>query len=139
LNSLDGIEWAARHMLADPRAKQGLDDFVSQWLRFDRALASARERRTFPMFSRELVVAMTEEAKHFVGDLVWNDRNFMDAFTANYGFVNSNLAAVYKVPPPAREFERVEFPAAQQRSGLLGQALFLTLTSKLEDTAPTAR
>jgi len=139
LNSLDGIERAARRMLADPRAKQGLDDFVSQWLRFDRALASARERRTFPMFSRELVVAMTEEAKRFVGDLVWNDRNFMDAFRANYGFVNSDLASVYSVPAPPRDFDRVDFPAVQERPGLLGQALFLTLTSKPEDTAPTAR
>ena len=129
----------ARRMLDNPRARQGLDDFVSQWLRFDRALTTARDTRFYPLFNRDLASAMTEEAKHFVGDLVWNDRNFMDAFTANYGFVNSNLAAVYKVPPPAREFERVEFPAAQQRSGLLGQALFLTLTSKLEDTAPTAR
>jgi hypothetical protein len=71
--------------------------------------------------------------------LVWNDVSFMEAFTANYGFVNSNLAAVYKVPAPAREYDRVEFPPEQQRSGLLGQALFLTLTSKLEDTAPTGR
>ena len=139
LDSLAGIERAARRMLADPRAKQGLDDFVSQWLRFDRALASARERRTFPMFSRELVVAMTEEAKRFVADLAWNDRNFMDAFRAGYGFVNSELASVYGVPAPARDFDRVEFPAAQERAGLLGQALFLTLTSKPEDTAPTGR
>ena len=46
----------------------------------------------------------------------------MDAFTANYGFVNSNLAAIYKVPTPAHEYDRVEFPAEQERSGLLGQA-----------------
>ena len=139
LNSSDDIARMARRMLDDPRAKQGLDDFVSQWLRFDRALTAARDQRYFPLFNRDLAVAMTEEAKHFVGDLVWSDKNFMEAFTANYGFVNSNLAAVYKVPPPAKEYERVEFPPEQQRSGLLGQALFLTLTSKLEDTAPTGR
>jgi len=139
LDTLDGIEKVARRMLDDPRAKQGLDDFVSQWLRFDRALASARERRTFPMFSRELVLAMTEEARRFIADLARNDRNFMDAFRAGYGFVNSDLASIYGVPAPARDFERVDFPAAQERAGLLGQALFLTLTSKPEDTAPTGR
>src|SRR5437879_11362174 len=82
---------------------------------------------------------MNEEAKHFIGYLVWNDKNFMDTFTANYGFVNSNLAAVYKVPAPAREYERDDYPPDQGRSGLLGQALFLTLTSKLEDSATTSR
>src|SRR5205085_3804694 len=110
LNSPEGVAAVAGRMLADTKVRQGLDEFVSQWLRFDRALAAARERRTFPMFSRELVVAMTEEAKRFVGDLVWNDRNFMDAFRGSYGFVNSELASVYGVPAPARDFDRVDFP-----------------------------
>ncbi len=82
---------------------------------------------------------MTEEARRFIGDLVWNNRNFMEAFTANYSFINSDLAAVYKVPPPARDFQRVDFPENAERAGLIGQALFLTLSSKPEDTAPTGR
>ncbi len=139
LNSPEAIGRTARRMLDDPRAKQGLYDFVSQWLRFDRVLTAARDRRFFPLFSRDLAFAMIEETKHFMDDLVWNDKDFMGAFTANYGFVNSDLAAIYKVPTPAREYARVEFPAEQQRSGLLGEALFLTLTSKLEETAPTGR
>ena len=139
LNRSEDVERVARRMLDDPRAKQGLDDFISQWLRFDRVLTTARDHRFFPLFNHDLAVAMTEEARHFLGDLVWSDRNFMEVFTANYGFVNSNLAPIYKVPVPAHEYDRVEFAPDQQRSGLLGQALFLTLTSKLEDTAPTGR
>ena len=139
LDTAAGIRSAAGRMLDDPRARDGLDEFVSQWLRFDRALDAARERRTFPLFNRDLALAMTEEAKRFVGDLVWNDRNFMQVFTAGYGFPNSDLAAVYKISPPARDFDRATFPPESERSGLLGQALFLTLTSKPEDTAPTGR
>src|SRR5207237_8650991 len=104
-------------------------EFVSQWLRFDRVMTAARERRYYPLFSRELASAMTEEARRFVGDLVWNDRNFMDVFTANYSFINSDLAAVYKLSPPPRDFDRVEFPPESERAGLFGQALFLTLSS----------
>jgi hypothetical protein len=139
LNTREDVARTARRMLDDPRARQSLDDFVSQWLRFDRALTAARDHHSFPLFNHELVVAMTEEARRFIGDLVWNDRNFMDAFTADYSFVNSDLAAIYKVPRPAHEYDRVSFPPEQERSGLLGQSLFLTLTSKLDDTAPTAR
>ena len=58
------------------------NEFVSQWLRFDRILTASKDRRKFPQFTRETAVAMTEEARTFVGDLVWNDRNFMDLFTA---------------------------------------------------------
>jgi hypothetical protein len=82
---------------------------------------------------------MTEESKRFIGDLIWNDRNFTEAFTANYSFINSDLAAIYKVPPPAQDFTRVEFPAESERAGILGHASFLTLTSKPDDTAPTGR
>jgi hypothetical protein len=70
---------------------------------------------------------------------VWNDRNFMDLFTAKYGFVDVELAPIYKVSVPAKEFDRVEFPQGSERAGILGQALFLALTAKPEDSSPTAR
>ncbi len=139
LDTSAGIEQLTRKMLADPRAKDGLDSFVSEWLRFDRVLGAARERRVYPLFNPDLAASMTEEARRFVGDLVWNDRNFMQVYTANWGFPNSNLAAVYKVPPPAHDWDRVTFPADSERAGLLGQALFLTLTSKPDETSPTGR
>ena len=139
LDTPQGLERVARRMLDDPKARDGVDEFISQWLRFDRVMTASRERRLYPLFNRELAKSMTEEARRFAGDLVWNGRNFMDVFTAKFSFINSDLAAVYKVPPPARDFQRVEFPAASERAGLLGQALFLTLSSKPDETAPTGR
>jgi len=139
LNSAEGLEATARQMLQDPRARQALDEFTAQWLRFDRLLTSSRDRRRYPNFRRETAIAMTEEARQFVADLVWNNRNFMDAFTADYGFMNRELASIYGVPAPAREFERVSFPADSGRAGLLGQTLFLSLSSKPDDTSITGR
>jgi hypothetical protein len=139
LDSAEGMDRIARKMLEDPKARDGVDEFVSEWLRFDRVLNASRERRLYPLFGRELAKSMTEEARRFIGDLVWSGRNFMDVFTAKYSFINSDLAAVYKVPPPARDYQRVEFPAESERAGLLGQTLFLTLSSKPDDTAPTGR
>src|SRR5262245_32689406 len=108
-------------------------------MRFDRLLTAGKDRRRYPNFTREAAVAMTEEALSFISDLVWNDRNFMDAFTSDYGFINTDLAAIYGVPAPAKEFDRVKFPPESERAGLLGQSLFLALTSKPDDTSPTAR
>ena len=126
-------------MLRDPRAHQAVDEYVSEWLRFDRVLTSSREHRRYPKFSRETAVAMTEEARLFVADLIWNDRNFMDAFSADYGFVNADLASIYGVPAPAQDFARVVFPPQSERAGLLGQALFLALSAKPDDTSLTGR
>jgi hypothetical protein len=134
-----GVEKQTRRLLDHTKAQEALDEFVSQWLRFDRILTASKDRRRFPQFTRETAVAMTEEARLFIGDLVWKDRNFMDMFTADYSFVNADLATIYGLPAPAKEFERVSFPAESERAGLLGQTLFLALTSKPDDTAPTAR
>jgi hypothetical protein len=139
LNTREGVEKIARRMLDDPKARQGLDEFISQWLRFDRVLSASRERRVYPLFNERLAEAMAEEARRFIGSIVWNDRDFREVFSSNYTFINSDLAAVYNMDPPARDWDRVEFVPASERAGILGQALFLTSTSKPDDTAPTGR
>jgi len=139
LSTPQGVETTARRMLADPRARRSLDEFVSQWMRYDRLLTASKDRRRFPNFNRETAAAMAEETRSFISDLVWNDRDFMDVFTADYSFINADLAAIYGVPAPAREFDRVKFPEESERAGLLGQSLFLALTAKPADTSPTAR
>lgn len=139
LATRQGVEKAARHMMDDPRAQEALNEFVGQWLRFDRILNASKDRRRYPEFTLETAESMTREAKTFVGDLVWNDRNFMDLFTADYTFANADLAAIYGIPVPAKEFGRVVFLAGSERAGVLGQTLFLALTAKPEDSSPTAR
>jgi len=139
LSSRQGVEKITRRMLEDPRAKESLNEFTSQWLRFDRLLTASKDRRKFPLFTRETAIAMTEEARTFVSDLVWNDHDFMTLFTADYGHVSQELAKIYGVTPPAKDFDRVPFPRDSQRAGLLGEGLFLALTAKPDDSSPTAR
>ncbi|MDE3195559.1 MAG: DUF1592 domain-containing protein, partial [Acidobacteriota bacterium] len=134
-----GIEKVVRKMLENQHAKEALDDWISQWLRYDRLLTAAKDRRKYPLYNRETALAMTDEARTFISDLVWNDRNFMTAFTADYGYVSAELAGIYGVPVPSKEIERAPFPAGSERSGLLGQGLFLALTAKPDETSPTAR
>jgi hypothetical protein len=139
LNTPIGVERVVRRMLEDPKSKEGLDDFVSQWLRFDRVIASGRDTRLYPRFNRGITTAMTEETRRFVADLVWNDGDFMEIFTAGHGYVNNELANIYDVTAPAKEFDKVEFPPASERAGLLGQGSFLTVTANPSETSPTAR
>jgi len=139
LRTADGIERIARTMLDQPLARQAADQFFGEWLRFDRALGSVKDRRRYPEFTPELAAMMVQETRMLLGHLVWNDGNFMDVFTANYGFLNADLASLYGVPAPSGEFERVSFPAASHRSGLLGQASFLSSNAGPVETSPTAR
>jgi hypothetical protein len=139
LGTVEGVEQAARRMLQQPKARQAVDEFVSQWLRFDRVLNVVRDRRLFQQFNSGLAVAMTEETRRLIAHLAWDNKNFMEVYTARYGFLSAELAALYGFPTPTEEFGMVQFPASSDRAGLLGQATFLTLTSKPEETSPTER
>ena len=135
----EAIEKAARRMVNDPRAREAVDEFISQWLRFDRILNTVKDRRLFPQFNPELAASMTEETRRLIADTVWNDGNFMGIFSADYTFINSDLAALYKMPAPPEEFAKVRLAPESGRAGILGQAAFLALTSKPAETSPTAR
>jgi hypothetical protein len=139
LRTPEGVERVARGMLNQPPAKQAVDEFFAQWLRFDRVLGSVKDRRRYPEFTPELAAMMVQETRMLLDNLVWNDGNFMEALTADYSFLNTDLAGLYGVPAPAGEFELVKFPADSRRSGLLGQASFLTSNAGPVETSPTAR
>ena len=139
LATTGGVERAARRMLRDPKAQAAVEEFVSEWLRFDRVNGMVKDRRIFPTYTPELAIAMAEETRRLASDLVWNNSNFMKLFSADYTFINSDLAALYGLPAPAAEWGRVVVPESSGRAGILGQALFLASTSKPEETSPTAR
>ncbi len=139
LNTPAQIERTARRMLDDPRAQQSMDVFLAQWLRFDRLKNAIRDRRFYPDFSTELVAAMMEETRRLYRHLVWENGSFMELFTANYAYLNNDLANLYGLAAPKAEFERVDFPQDSKRAGVLGEATFLALTSKPAETSPTER
>jgi hypothetical protein len=139
LASQAGIEKAARRMLTDERARESMNEFLYEWLRFDRLVTTIKDRRTFPMFTPELAVSMAEETRRLFNHLIWDKRNFMEFYSADYSFLSTGLASLYGVGVPPREYERVTLPASTERAGILGQATFLVLTSKPIETSPTAR
>jgi hypothetical protein len=139
LRSAAGLERTARRMLEDARARQAADEFFAQWLRFDGVTSAVKDRRLYPEFTPELAAMMVEETRRLLEHVVWNDLDFMTAFTADYGFLSSELTVLYKLPAPAAEFELVKFPASTRRAGLLGHASFLASTAGPVETSATAR
>ena len=139
LNSETERRHEAERMIQDARARQSVDEFTAEWLRFDQVLNTVKDRNLFPQFNLQLATAMTEETRRMISDLVWSDKDFMELFRADYAFINSDLATLYKLPAPASEFDKVKFPADSDRAGIVGQAAFLAMTSKPGETSPTVR
>ena len=139
LRTVAGREEWARRMLASPLAHDASGAFFGQWLRFDKALGAGKDRRRFPEYSADLAAAMVEESRRLLDHLVWDNQNFMELFTADYGYVNSDLATLYRLPAPANQFDLVRFPPTARRAGLLGEGTFLAASAGPIETSPTAR
>jgi hypothetical protein len=139
LKDSESISRTARRMMDTPQARQALEVFLAQWMRFDRVLTSARSARRYTDFGPSLLSAMTQETRHLFNHLVWNDKNFMEMFNADYTFVSARLAQHYEMDPPANDFAQVKYPVTSQRAGVLGHAGFLTLTGNPNETSPTSR
>src|SRR5207237_2712421 len=88
LQSAEQVERTARRMLDDPRAKDSFEEFLAQWMRFDRVLSATRDRRRFRDFNADIAGAMVEETERLFNHLVWGDRTFMEFFTADYRFAD---------------------------------------------------
>jgi hypothetical protein len=139
LNTVGGRERTARRMLENvSKSRDALDQFFEEWLRFDRVVNAVKANR-YQAFTPELAIAMAEETRTLLHHLAANDLNFMEALTADYSFLTSELAEVYGVPAPKDQFEMVKFPPDSQRAGILGQGTFLASTAGPTDTSPTAR
>ncbi len=139
LSTVAGRERAARRLVENAaKSRDALDQFFEEWLRFDRVVNAVKSGR-YREFTPELALAMAEETRTLLHHLVSSDRNFMEALTADYSFVTSELAEIYGVPAPKDQFEMVKFPPDSQRAGILGQGTFLASTAGPTDTSPTAR
>jgi len=57
-----------------------------------------KDRASFPMFNPELAAAMTEESRLLVADASLERSRLHDDIQSDYGFLNSDLANLYKFP-----------------------------------------
>ena len=128
-------------MLADPRARAALvDNFFGQWLQTRNVWLLTPDANTkFPWFDDNLRTAFVRETELFLDDQLKADRSIADLLTADYTFLNEQLARHYGIPGVyGSHFRRVTL-ADENRWGLLGKASVLAVTSYPTRTSPTIR
>ncbi|MBM3772634.1 MAG: DUF1592 domain-containing protein [Acidimicrobiia bacterium] len=133
------LEGQVRRMLADPRANALGENFAAQWLSLRSLDDSTPDPRLFPDFDEGLRKAMRRETELFFNSVVRENRSALDLLTATDTFVNERLARHYGVPGVYGDgFKRVTRSDAQ-RTGILGHASILTVTSYAHRTSPVLR
>lgn len=138
LDTADGVRVAARRLMKDPRADDGVRSFHRQWLGL-RDLEVVSKDALAPRFTRSMKAAMVEETLRFATNAVERGGDTIATlFTSNQSFVDAPLAELYGIPAPSPPFALVTLPA-DQRAGLLTQASVMARLANGDETAPVTR
>jgi hypothetical protein len=126
-----------KRMLADPRSDALSENFAAQWLNL-RNLATVMPDD--PGFDNNLRRAMNEETQMLFTSILRENRPITTLLNADYTFVNDRLARHYGIEGiRGAQMRRIDLPANSPRSGVLGQASILTVTSVADRTSPVTR
>jgi hypothetical protein len=133
------LDQQVRRMLASPKSRALVDNFLGQWLALRNLRNKQPNSHEFPDFDDNLRQALRTEMEMFFASIVGEDRSVLDLMTADYTFVNERLARHYGIPNVyGGHFRRVTLPD-ETRQGLLGKGAMLMVTSHAHRTSPVLR
>jgi len=136
------LEHQVKRMLADRRASSLVTNFADQWLQVRSTPAVSPDVYTFPAFDDTLRASMQRETEMFVESQMKADRPLTDLLTADYTFLNQQLAEFYGIPGVYGDaFRKVSYPSDNPRRGILGQGSVLAVSTYTfhTRTSPTLR
>ncbi|MES1256164.1 MAG: DUF1592 domain-containing protein, partial [Acidobacteriota bacterium] len=134
------LDQQVRRMIADPRSKALVENFVGQWLLLRNLRDAAPDQEMFSDFDETLRDALQQETRLFVDDQLRRNQSVVDLLSARYTFLNERLARHYQIPNVfGSRFRRVALDNDSPRGGLLGQGSLLMVTSYPNRTSPVLR
>ena len=142
LSTLDGLTAQAERLLGSARAENAVVGILSEMLRLGGLDSLTQLPSVYPQVaSPTLPASMRAETEAFLRDIVFaRDADYREFFTSTRTFLNAELASLYGVAGPAGSAVAATLlPADGPRAGYLGQASFLALNAKSDDTSPTFR
>jgi len=123
-------------MLKDPRAESLINDFAFSWFNFG---TLDQVEPLDKAYRSEMTKNFETEARLFLSSVLLQPRNVNELITADWTFVNDELARQYGIPGVlGPQFRRVTLKN-QNRWGLLGKGAFELRTSYADRTSPVLR
>jgi hypothetical protein len=123
-------------MLKDPRAESLINDFAFSWFNFG---TLDQVEPLDKSYNASMTKNFETEARLFLASVLLQNRNVNDLITADWTFVNDELARQYGIPGVlGPQFRRVTL-TNQNRWGLLGKGAFELRTSYADRTSPVLR
>jgi hypothetical protein len=139
LDTAAGVQTAATRLMGDPKAKDTVSFFFSEWLGLEGLAAQMKDPVAYPNYTPAVEQAMLNETSMFVQSVAFGGDGRLATFLgAPYSYVNSSLGAVYGAQVSGTTLQRTNLNPVQ-RAGLLTQGSFLALTGTPDGSDPVLR
>lgn len=144
------LEAQVDRMLKDPKSERFTKNFVGQWLQARdieitpidpwKIIGTSDRREAYRLFNDQIRRAMRKETEMFFDFILKNDRAAEELISAQYSFLNEDLANFYGVQGVKGDEHRlVDLTQHPERGGLLTQGTFLVVSSNPTRTSPVKR
>jgi Protein of unknown function (DUF1592)/Protein of unknown function (DUF1588) len=138
------LEGHVRRMLADDRAQAFIQNFFFPWLQLSNLAKANPDAKVFPDLTPALRDDLLKETELFLLSELRGDRDPVELWTADYTFLNEQLARHYGIANViGPQFRRVNLKGTE-RAGLLGEGSILMTASQVQNrhdayTTPAGR
>lgn len=116
----EDVDREARRMVADPRTRSKLREFLLQWLRVDHLTDISKDSKRFPDFNPAIVSDLRTSLDLFLDEVIESESaDFRQLLTSDTVYLNGPLAKFYGVELPAdAEFQKISLDPTE-RAGVL--------------------
>jgi hypothetical protein len=142
LHTQSGLRKQLDRMFASPLYKDGVRAFFDDFLVNELFETLSKDTHFYPAMTIKAIAESREQMLRTVVDhLVTREGDYRDLFTTRRTFLSSDLAALYRVPldTGSQGWVPYEFPAGDQRAGILSEIGFLAKYAHPARSSPTKR
>ena len=143
LDTAEGVNVAARHLLTASYGREAIGSFVDEYMRLDRIAGQHKDPALFPEYTPSLQVGMVNDMRSTWQEFVFVlDGNALDLFTTKTAVVNADLAHLYGISDEglsSADFKVINLPTASGYGGILSKPAFLSQFANQTEGSPTLR
>lgn len=128
-----------KRMVADPKAREFVENFAGQWLHV-REFGTVMPARDYRDYDSALAAAEIEEPYAFFAEVLRNDLSILNFLASDFALLNERLAKFYGIEGvQGADFRRVSLLPEHRRGGVLTMGGLLTLLADGTRTLPVRR
>lgn len=141
LGSFEAVRDEVQQQFDEAKAEEFIKEFPYAWMKLNDINFMAPDPDQYRFYHRKRVSEdMVAEVLHFFRYAIENNIPIPEFLSADYSFINADLARIYGVEIVPRDSKLRKYTFTDgRRGGLLGMAAFLTATADSLSTSPIHR